>query len=142
MNTTEKKEVKEVSFSIDELDITKKCDESIDMDYIDANGKKTGIVLLVLGSQSPRVQGWVRRELNRRRKQNAFIQKRGKDVEPETVEDDEEFSNEAAAVRIVGWRGIKQEYTPELAIHLMTINSLMRDQVFKASNEIGNFTKG
>ena len=67
--------------------------------------------------------------------------KRGKDVEVRSAEEDEQFAIESAAIRITGWRGITQEFTPELAIKLCTINPEIRTQVIKESDELGNFKK-
>ncbi|MEO7031121.1 MAG: hypothetical protein ABI351_11970 [Herbaspirillum sp.] len=129
------------SVSIDSLNLSAKCESAFEFEYVDTDGKDTGIFITVLGSQAPTVQEWIRKSLNRRRAQEAIQAKRGKEVE-RTVEDDEEFGNEAAAVRIVGWRGITQEFSHELAVRLVTNNSEIRAQVFKASNDLSNFTKG
>ena len=94
----------------------------------------------MLGSQAPKVQEWVRKSLNRRRSQEAMAAKRGKDID-RTVEDDEQFGVDAAAIRIVAWRGITEPYSHESALILMANNSEIRDQVFEASNNLGNYTK-
>ncbi len=94
----------------------------------------------VLGSQAPKVQEWIRKNLNRRRTQEAIAAKRGKEVE-RLVEDDEEFGIGAAAIRVVGWRNIKEPYSPEAAIKLCRNNSEVREQIFEASNNLANFTQ-
>lgn len=128
-------------FSIDDLDLVKASETSFSFEYInESTGKGTGIFISVLGSQAPKVQEWIRKELNKRRAQEALLAKRGKDTE-RLVEDDEEFAINAAAIRIVGWDGINQPYSHENALRLVTVNSEIRDQVFKASNELANFTK-
>jgi hypothetical protein len=95
----------------------------------------------VLGSQSQKVQDWVRKTLNRRKSQDQLAAKRGKEID-RTIEDDEQFGIDAAAIRVVAWRGITNfEYSPENATKLMERNSEIREQVFEASNNLGNFTK-
>lgn len=128
-------------FSIDDLDLVKASESSFRFEYInESTGKGTGVFIYVLGAQAPRVQEWIRKELNKRRAQEALLAKRGKETE-RLVEDDEDFAIHAAAVRITGWDGITQPYSYENAVKLVTVNSEIRDQVFKASNELANFTK-
>lgn len=128
------------TISLDALDLTSQCEHAHEFEYLDPQGDGTGVFISVLGSQSPTVQDFVRKSLNQRRAREAMAIKRGKEIET-TVEDDEHFSNQAAAIRIVGWRGITEPFTPALALKLVTINAELRGQVFKASNDLKNFTK-
>lgn len=125
---------------LDDLNLNVKCEQGFEFEYLDGNGNGTGFHITVLGGEAPKVQSWVRNKLNQRRAQEAMAAKRGKDAE-RTVEDDIDFGNEAAAIRIIGWRGAKQEYSPAMALQLVTMNSLVREQVLKASNDLGNFSK-
>ncbi|PRC92676.1 hypothetical protein [Solimicrobium silvestre] len=135
-------EVKKVSMSLNDLNIVKKCDDAFEFEYIsETTGKGTGVFINVLGSHSPKVQGYVRRELNDLRKQAEMAKKRGKEIE-RSIEDDEGFSNEAAAIRVIGWRGITEDYSPELAVQLIASNPIIRAQIYAASNDLENFTKG
>lgn len=126
------------TISLDSLDLTTQCEQAFEFEYIDPQGRETGVFISVLGSQSPTVQEFVRKSLNARRAREALAMKRGKELEV-TVEDDEEFSNKAAAIRIVGWRGITEPFSQALALKLVSINSELRGQVFKASNDLQNF---
>jgi hypothetical protein len=126
--------------SLADLNLASKCDAAYEFEYLDPQGRPTGVFLSVLGSQSQIVQKFVRQRLNEQRARQSMMQKRGKEVEA-TVEDDEEFANDAAAVRLVGWRGITEPYSPALALELVSTNSELRGQVFKASNDLGNFNK-
>lgn len=127
--------------SFEDLDLITASENAFEFEYLRADGGDTGVFISVLGSQSPRVQDWVRKILNRRKSQELLAAKRGKDVE-RTIEDDEQFGIGAAAIRIINWRGITGfEYSPENATKLMERNSELREQVFEASNNLGNFTK-
>jgi len=57
------------------------------------------------------------------------------------VEDDLEFGIELAAKRIVGWSGIEETFTPELAFELCKTNPVIRDQVVTASEDMSHYTK-
>lgn len=126
--------------SLADLNLTKQCEQAFEFEYLDPAGNGTGVFLSVLGSQSPTVQKWIRRRLNERRQRELLAARRGKDVES-SVEDDEEFAIEGATVRLVGWRGITEPFSPGLAEELVTINPELRAQVFKASNDLGNFSR-
>lgn len=127
--------------SFEDLDLISASENAFEFEYLRADGSDTGVFISVLGSQSPKVQDWVRKTLNRRKSQELLASKRGKDLE-RTIEDDEQFGIDAAAIRIVNWRGITGfEYSPENASKLMERNSELREQVFEASNNLGNFTK-
>jgi hypothetical protein len=133
---------KPATVSLAALDLTTLCEANqYEFEYLDTAGRATGVFITVLGSQAPKVQNWIRQRLNQRRAQEAMAAKRGKELQ-RTVEDDDDFSNEAAAIRIVGWRGITEEYSPALALRLVASNSEIRDQVFRASNDLSHFTKG
>ena len=127
--------------SLADLNLNTQCERAHEFEYLDPQGRPTGVFLSVLGSQSPTVQKWIRGQLNTRRTREAMAAKRGKELET-TVEDDEEFTIESAAIRLVGWRGISEPFSPGLGLELMSINAEARAQVFKASNDLGNFTKG
>lgn len=127
-------------FSLDDLNLVQASENSYEFEYLRGDGRPTGVFISVLGSQAPKVQEWIRKTLNRRRAQEAIAAKRGKEVE-RLVEDDEEFGIGAAAIRVVGWKGIKEPYSPEAAMKLCQNNSEIRDQIFEASNNLGNFTK-
>lgn len=133
---------KPATISLAALDLSTQCEtNAYEFEYVDSAGKGTGVFFTVLGSQAPKVQNWIRQRLNQRRAQEAMAAKRGKELQ-RTVEDDDEFSNEAAAIRILGWRGITEEYSHALAMRLVASNSEIRDQVFRASNDLSHFTKG
>jgi hypothetical protein len=132
---------KKTGLSFDDLDLVSASENAYEFEYLRADGGDTGVFITVLGSQSPKVQDWVRKTLNRRKSQDQLAAKRGKEIE-RTIEDDEQFGIDAAAIRVVGWRGITNfEYSPENATKLMERNSEIREQVFEASNNLGNFTK-
>jgi len=128
------------TLSIGALNLGTKCEQEFEFEYVNGKGKGTGVFITVLGSQAPKVRDWVRKSLNSRRSAEQMQTKRGKDV-VRTVEDDEEFSEEGAAIRMTGWRGITEEFNFANALHLASINSEIRDQVFAASNDLANFTK-
>jgi hypothetical protein len=138
--TQQEMNMKSTGLSLADLNLVDASENAYEFEYLRSDGRPTGVYISVLGSQAPKVQEWIRKTLNRRRTQEALAAKRGKEIE-RMVEDDEQFGIEAAAIRIVGWRGISEPYSPENALALCSNNSEVRDQVFEASNNLGNFSK-
>lgn len=130
------------TISLSDLNIKSKCNEPVEFEPTDSKGNGMGITVLVLGAHSDVVQKHVNKELNRRRKQDFLKAKKGKDAELVPVEEDIEFGIEATAIRIVGWEGIAEDYSPENAIVLCSVNPDICSQIREFSEDIGNFTKG
>jgi hypothetical protein len=131
---------KETLLSIDDLDLTAASDTPFDLEILNIKGVKTGIIIQVLGSESEKVQEWTNRQANRIRTQATQKSVTGKD-KVRTAEEDDEYIIESAAVRVVGWKGLKDEYTKENATRLMSRNVHVRMQVLTASNDLGNYSK-
>lgn len=138
-----------MNLTLDDLNLTEKCDQGFEFEYIDDAGKGTGFFITVLGSESNKVQEWIRRQLNQRRFAESQASKRGKELE-RSVEDDIDFGNQSAAIRIVSWRGLKAspaedapevKYSADLALQIVTMNSRIREAVLKESSELANFSK-
>ncbi len=130
------------TFSLDQLDLTKQCEGGFEFEVTDdATGKGTGIFLTVIGSHAPAVQNFTKKALNERRRFDEMQEKRGKKAVTRSIEEDMEFGTELTAIRVVGWRGISDPFTPEGAIRLCTINPPIKEQILKASDDIANFSK-
>ena len=127
--------------SLTDLNLKTKCADGFTFPFLDDEGKETGIKFTVLGAHAPAVQKWVNGELNARRKLDAMQAKRGKDVDVRNIEDDIEFGVELMAIRIIGWEGITEPYSPENALQLCETNPLVVEQVKQASETLANFTR-
>jgi len=132
----------EQAISLDQLNLTKQSETSFEFEVVDdATGKGTGIYLSVIGAHSATVQNFIRKSLNERRRFEDMQEKRGKKSSFRPIEEDIEFGTELAAIRVTGWRGISEPFTPEGALKLCTINPPIKEQILKASEDIANFTK-
>jgi len=130
------------TMSLAELNLQQSCETSMEMEILTKGGKSTGVFLSVLGGESQIVKNWVNKELNARRRAEFIQTKRGKIVEVRPVEDDIDFGVELVAIRIVGWRGITEPYSPENALLLCSTNAEILNQVREFSEDTENFTKG
>lgn len=130
-------------FSINDLDVKKSCEKGFEFEVTDDNtGKGTGIFLTVIGGHAQVIADFTKKTLNERRITDAMAEKRdprGKRLHVYKVEEDEIFSTELIAMRIIAWRGIKEEYSHENAVKLCTINPPIREQILKASEDLTNF---
>ena len=129
-------------FSLDDLDLTKKCAEGFEFEVTDdATGTGTGLYLTVVGGHAQKVIDWTRKTINARRVFDEMQEKRGKKAQTRTVEEDMQFAVELAAIRVVAWRGLSDECTHENVMRLCEINPPIREQILKASEDLANFTK-
>ena len=113
--------------------------------YVGPDGIESGLRLSVLGGQSATVQSAVNALINARRREEAVQAAEANAARPgdaiTPVESDILFGQRLAAVRLVGWEGIDEEWTPDLALLLCQTNADIAAEVLKQSNKLGNFTK-
>ena len=128
------------------LDLSDASETGFEFEYVpESTGIGEGLFITVLGKHEGTVKDWTRKEINRMRTRDAMLGKKGRD-EIRTIEEDEAFNIQSAAVRIVGWRGLTQAgedvpFSKETAVKICTINAEIRDQVGTASELMSNFTK-
>jgi len=132
------------TISLADLDAVSASDTPFEFEFIKADGTGSGVFLSVLGSQSEKVTSEVNKLVNARRKQQAqaeAVKSRSASAADFTpIESDLEFGHKLTAVRLVGWRGISDEFSPANAFRLISRNTAIAEQVTAASNDIGNFT--
>lgn len=132
-----------MEYSLDDLNVTKSCEVPFEFEVTDdTTGKGIGLFLSVVGAHAERVQNLVTKAANERRTADAMAEKRdprNKTVKVHTVEEDIAFSTELVAIRVVAWRGVKEDYSPEGAIKLCTINPTIKEQILAKSENLANF---
>lgn len=133
------------AISLDALDARKASEEAFEFEYILVDGTRSGIFLSVLGAHSERVTTETNLLVNdRRRTQSALEAQAATNRQAENfipIESDVEFGQRLAAVRIVGWRGIAEDYSAERGLWLCQRNPDIAAQVTAKSNNLGNFMK-
>ncbi len=128
--------------SLDSLDLTAKCEVAHEFQYLDPKGRDTGVYISVLGSDAEKVQKFENEEANKRNRQQLIEAEKQVDGDGHPAEDLRDLIIRQAAVRMCGWRGIDQPFTEANALKLCKINSEIRKQVFKESQDLRNFMKG
>lgn len=127
--------------SLADLNTNKKSEEGFKFEYLDADGKETGIFVTAIGEHSAPVQKWRNRKINNDRAHAAMLEKRGKKPEVTQVEDDIEFGIEYISIRIIAWEGLQEPCTPENALQWCQIDPLIVEQTRTISENLANFTK-
>lgn len=132
--------------SLSSLNAVKASDQAFEFEYITPAGESSGVFLSVLGGQSEAVTKMAAKMVNERRRKIAAREVSGKlhprsGVEFETLESDIEFGQRLAAVRLAGWRGITDEFTPENALLLCQTNKFISAQILEQSDNMENFMR-
>lgn len=102
-----------------------------------------GMVIRVRGDKSKTVQVFERKRINELNKREKVLKGKGKDA-TFSIEEMEDLAVEAAVVRIMGWKGIREagvdlEFNEENAAYVMRKFAWMREQVREAAEDLENF---
>lgn len=131
-------------YSLSDLNVTKLADVPSEFEVTDEmTGKGIGLFLSVIGDHSQEILDLVKEHENAQRIAEAMAAKRdprNKDLHVVKFEDDVEYSTRLIAVRIKGWRGIVEPWSPEGAIELCKINPPVREQVLARSKDLKRFS--
>lgn len=103
------------------------------------DGSPSNVYLSILGDDAEKVQKFTTRRVNEDRRQQVLRAKSRKHDEYTPIEDDINFAIEACVVRTVGWRGMKEPFSPENARKLFTTSRDARAQVLEESAKAANF---
>lgn len=106
-----------------------------------ADSTDTGVSLNIIGKNSDPVQQIVRKMMRKRQADELIASRKGKPVEPMSVEDMEEQGLELAVVRVTGWKGVTQEFDKAILKTALKNNPHWVEQIVDASNDEANFTK-
>jgi hypothetical protein len=130
-------------FSLSDLDAKTKSETPIELEYVTREGVETGIVFSILGSESETVQAAINKMVNSRRKQQAATEATAAGVRGAVavtpIEDDIAFGHRLTAARLAGWKGIKEEFTAENALKLVSMNADISAFILEVSNQSGRF---
>jgi hypothetical protein len=131
-----------MAISLSSLNVEKASDTPYTLSIIDEqSGQATGIEIDIIGEHSKVIADLIAKAVNGKREAARIAAKKGKDAPADKVEDDLLFGFELAAKRIVGWKGIEEDFTPENALTLVRTNPTIREQIMQASGNVANFTK-
>lgn len=126
---------------INSFDAVKDSEQGFDVKINNADGTDSGVVLTVLGKHSDKVTGWTKKKFSEYQREAEMAKRRGKEVEPKSLDELEEFNLSNAAVRVTGWKNIEQEFSEELLKGALKRNPHWLEQIIEASDDAANFIK-
>lgn len=107
----------------------------------------TGILLTVRGDKATEVQAFAKKMYNQMQAKEAMAKRKGKTVEPMSLEEAEDYAVEAAMVRLIGWKNFKNDKKEELAYSKENAEMVLRqapwirDAILEEAQNLGNFYK-
>lgn len=106
-----------------------------------AQDEGTGVMVSIIGRHADVVVKWTSKLLNQMQREEAMAKKSGKAAPIKTLEELREQNVEAAAMRVIGWKNVKQPFSQDLMKQALRRNPHWVDQIIKESDDLGNFTK-
>ena len=95
----------------------------------------------VQGRHSDEVTSWIGKLARQNAKDAQLAARRGKSPEMKTLDELKAQNVDGAVVRLIGWRGVKQEFDRDLARAALKKNPHWVDQITEESENLGNFKK-
>jgi hypothetical protein len=127
---------------INAFDIVSRSAEGHEFELKDADGVTgTGVHLTVIGRYSDDVAKWNNAIMTKMSREAQMAARRGKAPDPKSLEDLRAQNIEGAAIRVIGWRGVKQPFDRELLKAALRRNPHWIDQIVEESDQIANFSK-
>jgi hypothetical protein len=128
-----------MSIDILSFDAVSDCEQGYDLELLDKDGvTPTGITVTVIGSKADSVQQWTSRVYSKMRQAEDLAKRKGQEVKVDLNELRSQ-NIDGAALRVTGWKGVKQAFERELLKQALARNDHWVDQILEASNDLGNF---
>lgn len=100
----------------------------------------TGVTLTVLGKHAAPITTWVGRIVSENMREQQASARKGKPADPRTLQEMRDTNIDGATVRVTGWSGPKQAFSPELLRAALVRNPHWVEQIVEFSDDIANFT--
>lgn len=100
----------------------------------------TGVFVTVLGKNADAVRKYINGVLDKQAREASLAARRGKPVDPKSMEEIRAHNIESAVVRVTGWRNVRQAFDRDLLRQALQRNPHWVDQIVDASADLGNFT--
>lgn len=142
------------AIDFDDLDTGLASEKPYEFELVHPASKEPlGVFISVVGPESAAFKAKVRKEVNRDRRRQFEAKRKGKDIEPTSIEEDEAFSIALVADLVTGWRTVlgdksepviywkkaPLEFTQENVIRWLTNFPWARTQIDAASGDLSNF---
>ena len=132
-----------MTYDISKQNPAKQAEVGYEFEVTTPAGDKTGIKITVRGDQSPVVKNHGRKVYQEMKLKEQQAKRRGKEYELDLDEADQ-MSAEAAAIRVIGWTGLVEDgkevkFSKDEAVRICTEYSFVKEQVLEQSSNVFNF---
>jgi hypothetical protein len=142
------------AIDFDTLDTAAACEKPYEFELVHPQTKAPlGVFVSVVGPESAAFKNKIRRQINQERRKAFEAQRKGKGVEPSTIEEDEAETVNLVAELVKGWRTVKDgksepviywkgdklPFSAESVSRWLTHFPWVREQINEASGDLGNF---
>lgn len=126
---------------ITSFDAVALSDRGVEIELLAADGVSgTGVFVTVLGRNADAVRKHINAVIDKQTREAQYAARRGKQVEPKSMDEINAQNIESAAVRVTGWRNVRQSFDREILRNALRRNPHWVDQIIEASADLGNFT--
>jgi len=142
------------AMNFDSLDTVEACEKPYEFELVHPSTKEPlGVFVSVVGPESSAFKNRVFRQVNQERRRAFEMQRKGKDIQPKTLEEDEAESISLVADLVTGWRTVidgksepvifwgeeKLEFNDSNLVRWLTKFRWVRAQIDEAATDLGNF---
>lgn len=134
-----------MSFDLSKNNFSQKAEAGFEFELtLPETFEPTGAFITVRGDNSPAVKAFGRRKFQEFQQREAVAKRKGKEVEPMTIDDAEELSVENAVIRTISFRGFAENgkeiaFSKEEAERIYTEHAWIREAVIQESSNLRNF---
>jgi len=130
------------ALDITSFDAVADSDGGFEFELLGTDGMTgTGVYVTVLGRHADAVVAWGNKVFNATTRETQMAARKGKMVEPKTLDELRDQNIEGAVIRVTGWRNVAQDYTAELMKKTLLRNPHWLGQIVEQSENLANFTK-
>jgi len=139
---SDNKAVAETLLDITEFDAVSESEVGHEFELVGIDGiTGTGVIVTVQGKHADEVTKWTSGILTKMQREQQLAARKGKQVEPKSLEELREQNIAGAALRVTGWRNVKQPFSRDLLKVALRRNPHWVDQIIEKSDDLANFTK-
>lgn len=133
-----------MSFDLNKDNFSTAAEQGVELELILPTGAGSGAYLTIIGDNSKTVKAYSRKKFQEYQMKVQIAKRKGKEPEELTLEEAEELAVEAAAVRVMGWKGFTEDgkevkFSKEKLNEVLTQHPWVREFVMQESSNIFHF---
>ena len=130
------------TIDITAFDAVTECEHDYEFELKDKDGLAgTGVTLFILGKHADLVDKWINKVVNATIREQQMAARKGKPVDPKSLDELREQNIEGAVIRVTGWKNVKQAFNPDLLKAALKRNPHWVIQIVEESDNLGNFSR-